>query len=192
MHCRRRVSCCSPTQLGRCGAEPARRGKGGRRGHGGAPAGRGRRRGRPRRSRHHPARRRCRCASPRRTHAQVRLLGGSLQSVSRHNAGVWCPRCLLNSWRPAHASERSIGCAGFNKLPVVKALLAGGANVALTDARGNTPLHYAAGAAPLIMPPMQQDMPAAHPQASAPARASVQNARHIRFILYNGHGPCGL
>lgn len=34
---------------------------------------------------------------------------------------------------------------GFNKLPVVKALVAGGANVALTDARGNTPLHYAAG-----------------------------------------------
>ena len=34
---------------------------------------------------------------------------------------------------------------GFNKLPVIKVLLAAGADVRLTDAKGNTPLHYAAG-----------------------------------------------
>ena len=35
---------------------------------------------------------------------------------------------------------------GFNKLPVIKVLLAAGADVSLTDNKGNTPLHYAAGA----------------------------------------------
>lgn len=34
---------------------------------------------------------------------------------------------------------------GFNKLSVIKVLLAAGADVGLTDAKGNTPLHYAAG-----------------------------------------------
>lgn len=34
---------------------------------------------------------------------------------------------------------------GFNRLAIVKALLAAKADVALTDGRGNTPLHYAAG-----------------------------------------------
>ena len=33
---------------------------------------------------------------------------------------------------------------GFNKLPVIKALVKAGANVKLTDSKGNTPLHYAA------------------------------------------------
>ncbi len=37
---------------------------------------------------------------------------------------------------------------GFNKLPVIKVLLAAGADVSLTDNKGNTPLHYAAGARP--------------------------------------------
>ena len=35
---------------------------------------------------------------------------------------------------------------GFNKLPVIKALVKAGANVKLTDSKGHTPLHYAAGA----------------------------------------------
>ena len=37
---------------------------------------------------------------------------------------------------------------GFNKLAVIKVLLAAGADVSLTDNRGNTPLHYAAGERP--------------------------------------------
>lgn len=34
---------------------------------------------------------------------------------------------------------------GFNRIPCVRALLAAGANVSLTDNRGSTVLHYAAG-----------------------------------------------
>ena len=34
---------------------------------------------------------------------------------------------------------------GFNRIPCVKALLAAGADVTLTDNRGSTVLHYAAG-----------------------------------------------
>ena len=40
----------------------------------------------------------------------------------------------------------SLGVAvGFNKIPVIQALLEAGADVELTDPKGNTALHYAAG-----------------------------------------------
>ena len=36
---------------------------------------------------------------------------------------------------------------GYNKVPLVKVLIDGGADVTLTDAKGSTVLHYAAGQA---------------------------------------------
>ncbi len=51
-----------------------------------------------------------------------------------------CP-CLQNN-----RGLTSLGIAvGFNKLPVIELLLEKGADVMLTDAAGNTVLHYAAG-----------------------------------------------
>ena len=44
---------------------------------------------------------------------------------------------------------------GFNKLPVIKVLLAAGADVSLTDNRGNTPLHYAAGERLVVEQPIK-------------------------------------
>lgn len=53
--------------------------------------------------------------------------------------------------------------------------MAGGANVALTDARGNTPLHYAAGAAP---------PPSPHPPYARQAACSSASLCAGRIMLY--------